>query len=198
MAVALAGCGHTKAGSTTSGTSKVTSSPEASPGGTGTPGAKGGPGTVPPHVKPGARGGSAARCTSAQLEAGWRRQPGGKGGEVLATVILTNRSAKPCTLAAGWATFGKGASGRFEELRTTRAGKPDTGTITLKPGTSAFEGVRYEASKGCPSVGGFGVRAGDGWSGVRVPGQRGPITLCPDSFTAGTIQLAMTPVDFRK
>lgn len=196
MAVALAGCGDTKAGKTTSGTTKVTSSPEAS-GGTGTPGAKAGPGTVPSHVKPGERGGNAARCTSAQLEAGWRPRPG-KAGEVVATVVLTNKSAKPCTLAEGWATYGKGASGQYEELRTTRSGKPGTGTITLKPGTSAFEGVRYETAKGCPSIGGLGVRVHGGWNALRVPGQHGPITLCPDSFTAGTIQLAMTGVDSHK
>lgn len=196
VAVALAGCGDTKAGSTTSGTSKVTASPEASSG-SGTPGGKAGPETVP-SVQPGEKGGSAGRCTSAQLEAGWRQRPESKAGHVAATVILTNRSSKPCTLAAGWATFGKGASGNYQALRTTRAGKPSNGTITLKPGTSAFEAVEYDATKGCPTIGGLGVQAHQGWNSVRVPGRHGPITLCPDSFTAGTIQLTAPGVDFRK
>ncbi|MFC5182809.1 DUF4232 domain-containing protein [Actinomadura harenae] len=197
VAVALAGCGDTKAGSTASGTSKVTSSPGAS-GGAGASGGKAGPETVPSHVKAGERGGNAGRCASAQLEAGWQQQPWSKDGHVYATVILTNRSSKPCTLAAGWATFGKGASGRYEELRTTRAKVPGAGTtITLKPGTSAFEGVKYAVTKGCPTIGGFGVRVHEGWNAVHVPGRHGPVTLCPDSFTAGTIQPVATGVNFR-
>ncbi|MFC4909067.1 DUF4232 domain-containing protein [Actinomadura gamaensis] len=197
VAVALAGCGDTKAGSKASGASSdVTASPGASTGAA-TPG-KAGPETAPTHVKEGERGGTAAHCESAALGAEFQRQPWSGRGHVFATLILTNRSAKPCTLAAGWATFGKGAGGKFTELRTTRAEMPGEGsTITLKPGTSAFEGVKYDATDGCPSIGGFGVRLRGGWIDVRTPGRRAPIPLCPDSFTAGTIQPAMNGVNFR-
>ncbi|MEV4257182.1 DUF4232 domain-containing protein [Spirillospora sp. NPDC049652] len=197
VAVALAGCGDTKAGSTASGTSKVTTSPDASQG-PGTTGGKATPETVPSHVKAGETGGAAARCKAAELRAGWQRQPGGKDGHVVATLILTNKSARACTLAPGWATFGKGTPGRYQQLRTTQVKMPGAGTtITLKPGTSAFEGVKYDATPGCPSIGGFGVKVHDGWNEVSGPGARGPLPLCPDSFTAGTIQPTMNGVNFR-
>ncbi|RFU40593.1 DUF4232 domain-containing protein [Actinomadura logoneensis] len=197
VAVALAGCGDTKAGDTTSGSSKVTASPEApgETGGSGNPTGKATPDTVPGHGKTGQTGGTAARCTAGELRAGWQRQPWSKDGHVFATLILTNRSGRPCTLAAGWATFGKGSSGRYQELRTTRAAMPGAGTtITLKPGTSAFEGVKYDATQGCPTIGGFGVKVHAGWNDV--PGGSGPVVLCPDSFTAGTIQPTMNGVNF--
>lgn len=197
VAVALTGCGDTKAGSKTSGSSGLTPSAGASTG-TAAPGGKTVPETVPSHVKEGERGGSGARCSQAELGAELQRQPWSKQGHEFATLILTNRASKPCTLAAGWAGFGKGRNGRFEDLRTTRAKMPGEGvTITLKPGTSAFEGVKYDATAGCPSIGGFGVKLHGGWIDVRTPGQRGPVVLCPDSFTAGTIQPVMNGVNFQ-
>jgi hypothetical protein len=148
--------------------------------------------------------GGTPSCMGSELNAVLQIQPP-QGSEeeaekATATLILTNRSGETCYLPAGWVPLGKGGRNNYTAFPRTLVSYPGPGQIiTLRPGTSAFEGTKWHTTKGCP--GGTTWNLGAAWHSTWIPvtykglddGYKPPIC---DSLTLGTLQPTMNGVNF--
>ncbi|MGH3381156.1 MAG: DUF4232 domain-containing protein [Actinoallomurus sp.] len=136
-------------------------------------------------------------CMAGQLHADLRVQNSNSEEKGIGTLILTNRSGESCFIPAGWAPIGTGGRNNYTPLPATRTNYPGSGrTITLRPGTSAFAGMRWHTGTGCGTTTGLGVAWNSSWiplTYVGLGGRRPPIC---DSLVLGTIQPTMNGVNF--
>lgn len=140
-----------------------------------------------------------ARCTAAQLRAEMQEQQSGSEEKVLATLMLTNRSGQTCLIPAGWAPMGLGGAGGpyYSAVQSERENYPGPGVnIILRPGRTAFAGLRWGTSPDCPSAGGWAVSWRGSWLPVNATWQNGPRDLCPGTLSQGTLQPVMNGVNY--
>ncbi|OLT29853.1 hypothetical protein BJF79_40125 [Actinomadura sp. CNU-125] len=149
----------------------------------------------------GAEGAAAAdgsRCRASELGADLQEQPTGGGFKTLGMLMITNTGDRDCALPAGWASMGVRTGGDYAAIRTTRANHPGAGMrITLRPGRTAFAGLRWTSGPGdCQTVQGFGVSWYGSWLPVETSWLEGPRALCGNSLTQGTLQPSRQGVNF--
>ncbi|MCO6000175.1 DUF4232 domain-containing protein [Actinoallomurus rhizosphaericola] len=148
--------------------------------------------------------GDTPSCMASELNAELQIQDPGSNREeaekAIATLTLTNRSGETCYLPAGWTPLGKGGRNNYTAIPATQVSYPGPGmTITLRPGRSAFAGIKWHTTKGCP--GGVTDGLGVAWHSTWIPltyhglddGYQPPIC---DSLTLGTLQPTMNGVNF--
>ncbi|MEV0406781.1 DUF4232 domain-containing protein [Actinoallomurus sp. NPDC050550] len=112
------------------------------------------------------------------------------------TLILTNRSSETCLIPAGWAPIGTGGP-NYTPLPATRTNYPGRGsTITLRPGRSAFAGMKWHTGPDCGTTSGLGVAWHSTWIPLTYKGLGGRRPPICDSLTLGTIQPSMEGVNF--
>ena len=141
--------------------------------------------------------GDTPSCMAGQLHADLQIQSSNSEEKGIGTLILTNRSGESCYLQAGWAPIGTGGRNAYTPLPATRTNYPGSGsTITLRPGTSAFAGMRWHTGTGCGTTTGLGVAWHSTWiplTYLGLDGHRPPIC---DSLVLGTIQPTRNGVNF--
>ncbi|GAA4509168.1 hypothetical protein GCM10023191_069990 [Actinoallomurus oryzae] len=143
-------------------------------------------------------------CGASELRGYLQLQDSGseQGDEAIATLTLTHAdwASESCYLPAGWVPIGKGGPHDYTAVPSTRVNYPGPGmTITLRPGGSAFAGIKWHTEKGCP--GGATSDLGFAWGATWVPltysglddGYQPPIC---DDVTLGTLQPTMNGVNF--
>lgn len=155
---------------------------------------------TPPPAPGGEEGGGALGvCEPGQLLAELHEQPSGSAAEVRAILTLSNASTRDCVLPKGWAPLGQGGGGGpyFAAVEGAREPHPNAGTnITLRPGATAYAGLKWGTSPQCPSAGGWAVAWRDGWLPAKVTWQDGPRDICPGTFAQGTLQPTPNDVNY--
>ncbi|MEU8118289.1 DUF4232 domain-containing protein [Spirillospora sp. NPDC049024] len=201
--VALAGAGLMLALSATGCRIDVNAGgPEPSPGETGkaiprSASSPGDGGEKP--ASPQAGGGDPAVCTPQQLIAEVHEQPSDSEEKVLAILTLSNKSDQRCLLPRGWAPLGQGGAGGayYAPVEGAREAHPDAGMrIIVRPGATAYAGLKWGTSPDCPSAGGWAVSWAGTWLPAEVTWQNGPRDICPGTFTQGTLQPSPNNVNY--
>ncbi|WP_433228190.1 DUF4232 domain-containing protein [Actinomadura formosensis] len=189
----VGGTGPTSGSSTGTGTDTDTGTGSGTETGTGSGTS---PSTPPTAQAPVA---AVAKCTAAQLRAEMQEQQSDSEEKVLATLMLTNKSGQTCLIPAGWAPLGLGGAGGayYSAVQGERENYPGPGVnITLRPGRTAFAGLRWGTSPDCPSAGGWAVSWQGSWLFIDATWQNGPRDMCPGTLSQGTLQPTMNGVNY--
>lgn len=144
------------------------------------------------------------RCTAAALHPELTKQ-NDAGGVATWLLAVTNNGSRTCTLY-GYPSFGlKNAAGDlFSDSKTVYVQHPGAATsITLRPGRTAFAGVKWTFCSGGDLIGGLvltppGERANTpvNLEGVGHSQEVPSLRLCSHSVTAGTFQPSSQGVVF--
>ncbi|MFE0458242.1 DUF4232 domain-containing protein [Kitasatospora sp. NPDC058965] len=168
------------------------------PSGAGGPGAGGGPSATGGAARPTASAQAGGRCRTAELTADIQIQPDHLSS---AMVLLTNSGTRTCTVQGYLGYDGLQADNSPLRLATNRVAHPGAPVaVTLKPGTSAFSGLKWascdKSSPTCHSVATVVVTPPDETTQLtaRVLGTDGkPLTeemlaVSAAGFTVGSLQ----------
>jgi uncharacterized protein DUF4232 len=148
--------------------------------------------------KPTAGGqGDTPSCMAGQLHADLQVQSSNSEEKGIGTLILTNRSGESCFIPAGWVPIGTGGRYDYTPIPATRTNYPGRGmTITLRPGTSAFAGMKWHTGTGCGTTEGLGVAWHSTWIPLTYLGLNGHRPPICDSLVLGTVQPTRNGVNF--
>lgn len=142
--------------------------------------------------------GKTAVCRSADIAAEATYQPDRAEGKTrMALVTLTNKADRTCTVEGRAAISLANAAGEVVDVPTKEVDQPGSGVpITLKPGRTAFQGIKWtscdkaEASCGTGNTLLFNLEASTDGPAVRLLGfpaaERSDITMA--SMSIGTLQ----------
>ncbi|MDN3292538.1 DUF4232 domain-containing protein [Streptomyces ficellus] len=152
---------------------------------------------------PAAAGTGVARCRAAQLKADIQIQQEGS-----AMLMLTNKSARTCTVKGYPAYSGLAADNSPLSVRTKRVAHPGAPMlVTLKPGRTAFAGLKWtscdKADEKCNVLSGVVVTPPGDKAGITatVLGTDGKpvketLEVSAEGFTTGSLQPASQSVLF--
>jgi hypothetical protein len=153
----------------------------------------------PAGTKTGTKGATTVTvCRSSAMSADITFQPERTSGATrMALVALTNKSSKTCRVAGRAAISLTNAAGEVVGVPTREVGEPGTAVpITLKPGRTAFEGIKWttcdKAASTCHVGNGmrFNLEASTDGPGARLIGfpaaEKSNITI--KSLSIGTLQ----------
>ncbi|TDB92439.1 DUF4232 domain-containing protein [Actinomadura sp. 7K534] len=157
------------------------------------------PGGDKPSTSPRAGGYEIPVCLPGQLIAELHEQPSDSEEKVLAILTLSNRSTADCVLPGGWAPLGQGGGGgpHYAAVEGAREAHPNPGMrITLRPGATAYAGLKWGTSPECPSADGWAVSWHGSWLPAEVSWRGGQRDICPGTLTQGTLQPSPNTVNY--
>jgi hypothetical protein len=141
------------------------------------------------------------RCRTPELKADLEYQSIIGSGVVASMLMLTNKSSRTCTVY-GWAGLGlQDAAGQSIPATTVRKAYPGAATkIVLKPGRTAFFGMKWTAGPQCTLAGGMVLTPPNETTQLTVNmqgfGSTERLRVCGRQITIGSLQPSSQGVNF--
>jgi hypothetical protein len=141
------------------------------------------------------------RCHTPELKADLNYQSIIGSGVVASMLMLTNKSSRTCTVY-GWAGLGlQDAAGQSIPATTVRKAYPGAATkIALKPGRTAFFGMKWTAGPQCTLAGGMVLTPPNETTQLTVNmqgfGSSERLRVCGRQITIGSLQPSNQGVNF--